>query len=284
MVKWEAAWKKEYPNAPAGRPNNFDLLAYGDTYVLAEAMKRAGRDLNADGLVKALEGMQNYRVGPVATPRTFSTKHHIGNLTLVPMIVKDGQWDPVPWSSTPRERHPQALQLGAPGARAVRCPREEIHPMTTTLAVQLAIAGISVGSIYALVALAIVIPFKASGVLNFGQGEVVTFGAYAALVLTQLALPYPVVLASVLVLGARRRHADRAHPDPADREGAGVHARHRHVRDRPADQGRAVAEVRRQPEHDRRAVRQRADRRRRPALQPDLAVDLRVHGAGHAAA
>jgi branched-chain amino acid transport system permease protein len=73
--------------------------------------------------------------------------------------------------------------------------------MTTTLAVQLAIAGISVGSIYALVALAIVIPFKASGVLNFGQGEVVTFGAYAALVLTQLALPYPVVLASVLGLG-----------------------------------------------------------------------------------
>ena len=44
--------------------------------------------------------MQNYRVGPVATPRTFSTKHHIGNLTLVPMMVKDGQWDPVPWSST----------------------------------------------------------------------------------------------------------------------------------------------------------------------------------------
>lgn len=100
MVKWEAAWKKEYPSAPAGRPNNFDLLAYGDMYVLAEGMKRAGRDLTADGLIKALEGLQNYRVGPVATPRTFSTKHHIGNLTLVPMMVKDGQWDPVQWSST----------------------------------------------------------------------------------------------------------------------------------------------------------------------------------------
>jgi len=100
MVKWEAAWKKEYPSAPAGRPNNFDLLAYGDMYVLAEGMKRAGRDLTADGLIKALEGMQNYRVGPVATPRTFSTKHHIGNLTLVPMMVKDGQWEPVQWSST----------------------------------------------------------------------------------------------------------------------------------------------------------------------------------------
>jgi branched-chain amino acid transport system substrate-binding protein len=100
MVKWEAAWKKEYPSAPSGRPNNFDLLAYGDMYVLAEGMKRAGRDLTADGLVKALEGIQNYRVGPVATPRTFSTRHHIGNLTLVPMAVKDGQWEPVQWTST----------------------------------------------------------------------------------------------------------------------------------------------------------------------------------------
>ncbi|MGH6753489.1 MAG: ABC transporter substrate-binding protein, partial [Bradyrhizobium sp.] len=27
MKQWEANWRKEYPNAPAGRPNNFDLLA-----------------------------------------------------------------------------------------------------------------------------------------------------------------------------------------------------------------------------------------------------------------
>ena len=99
MVKWEAAWKKAYPSAPAGRPNNFDLLAYGDMYVLAEGMKRAGANLTTDSLIRGLEGIQNYRVGPVATPRTFSTKHHIGNLTLVPMIVKDGQWESVPWSS-----------------------------------------------------------------------------------------------------------------------------------------------------------------------------------------
>jgi branched-chain amino acid transport system permease protein len=74
--------------------------------------------------------------------------------------------------------------------------------LTVTLFLQLAIAGVSVGAIYALVALAIVLPFKASGVLNFGQGEIVTLGAYAALILTQLALPYPVVLVGVLLLGA----------------------------------------------------------------------------------
>jgi branched-chain amino acid transport system substrate-binding protein len=100
MVKWEAAWKKEYPNAPAGRPNNFDLLAYGDMYVLAEGLKRAGPNLTTASLITALEGIQNYRVSPVATPRSFSTKHHIGNLTLVPMLVKDGQWEPVQWTGT----------------------------------------------------------------------------------------------------------------------------------------------------------------------------------------
>jgi len=99
MKRWEDNWRKEYTNAPAGRPNNFDLLAYGDMYVLAEGMRRAGKDLTTESLIKGLESIQNYRVGPVATPRTFSTKHHIGNLSLVPMTVKNGQWEPVAWQS-----------------------------------------------------------------------------------------------------------------------------------------------------------------------------------------
>jgi branched-chain amino acid transport system permease protein len=73
--------------------------------------------------------------------------------------------------------------------------------MTPTLLGQLTIAGISVGAIYALVALAIVLPFKASGVLNFAQGEVVALGAYAALILTQLGLTYAAMLPAVVLLG-----------------------------------------------------------------------------------
>jgi len=96
---WEANWRKEYPSAPAGRPNNFDLLAYGDMHVLAEGMRRAGKNLTTESLIKGLESIKDYRVGPVATPRTFATNHHIGNLTLVPMTVKGGQWEPVPWQS-----------------------------------------------------------------------------------------------------------------------------------------------------------------------------------------
>jgi len=68
---------------------------------------------------------------------------------------------------------------------------------------QLALSGLSIGAVYALVALALVIPFKASGVLNFGQGSMVTLGAYIALTLsTGVGLPYwAVVPATLLIAG-----------------------------------------------------------------------------------
>ena len=74
--------------------------------------------------------------------------------------------------------------------------------MTWPVALQLAFSGVSVGCIYALVALALVIPFKASGVLNFGQGEMVTLGAYSALIFVQFGLPYPLVVIGALVIAA----------------------------------------------------------------------------------
>jgi branched-chain amino acid transport system permease protein len=77
--------------------------------------------------------------------------------------------------------------------------------MTSRIILQLALSGLSIGSIYALVGLALVLPFKASGVVNFAQGEIVTFGAYLALILSGLGLPYlavaPLVLLGAAVLG-----------------------------------------------------------------------------------
>jgi branched-chain amino acid transport system permease protein len=78
--------------------------------------------------------------------------------------------------------------------------------MTWRIILQLALSGLSIGSIYALVGLALVLPFKASGIVNFAQGEIVTFGAYLALVLSGLGLPYlavvPLVLIGAAALGA----------------------------------------------------------------------------------
>jgi branched-chain amino acid transport system permease protein len=71
--------------------------------------------------------------------------------------------------------------------------------MTWRIILQLALSGLSIGSIYALVGLALVLPFKASGIVNFAQGEIVTFGAYLALILSGLGLPYMAVAPLVLV-------------------------------------------------------------------------------------
>ena len=71
--------------------------------------------------------------------------------------------------------------------------------MTLQIILQLALSGLSIGSIYALVGLALVLPFKASGVVNFAQGEIVTFGAYLALILSGLGLPYLAVVPLVLI-------------------------------------------------------------------------------------
>jgi branched-chain amino acid transport system permease protein len=74
--------------------------------------------------------------------------------------------------------------------------------MTWRVALQLALSGLSVGSIYAIVALALAIPFKASRVLNFAQGELVTLGAYIALVLTSYGLPYAAMVPATLLVAA----------------------------------------------------------------------------------
>jgi branched-chain amino acid transport system permease protein len=71
--------------------------------------------------------------------------------------------------------------------------------MTWRIILQLALSGLSIGSIYALVGLALVLPFKASGIVNFAQGEIVTFGAYLALILTSMGLPYLAVAPLVLI-------------------------------------------------------------------------------------
>ncbi len=56
--------------------------------------------------------------------------------------------------------------------------------MTLALNLQLLISGLSIGAVYGLVALGLVLTFKASDVLNFAQGEMVAVGAYVALYLS----------------------------------------------------------------------------------------------------
>lgn len=100
LQAWEAKWKKEYPNLPVGRPNVFDVMAYTDMYVIAEAIKKAGADLTTQSLINGLEQIKGFSQSALASPITFTNKHHIGNLTLTVMEVKNGQWQPIGWKPT----------------------------------------------------------------------------------------------------------------------------------------------------------------------------------------
>ena len=74
--------------------------------------------------------------------------------------------------------------------------------MTVSIVIQLLVAGLSTGSIYALVGLGLVLAFKGTGILNFAHGELVALGAYVALFLTVLFhLPYwQVLILSLLIM------------------------------------------------------------------------------------
>ncbi len=68
---------------------------------------------------------------------------------------------------------------------------------------QLTLSGLSNGMVYALVAVGFVIIYKASDVINFAQGEFLTFGAYLSFAfLVQFGLPWSLgVLATMIVAG-----------------------------------------------------------------------------------
>jgi len=65
---------------------------------------------------------------------------------------------------------------------------------------QLATSGVAVGSIYALVAMGFVIIYKATGILNFAQGEMMMMGAYFCFSLvTALNMPFLVAFFITLI-------------------------------------------------------------------------------------
>ena len=70
-----------------------------------------------------------------------------------------------------------------------------------TAFLQLLISGISLGCIYALIALGFVLIYKATETVNFAQGELMMLGAFAGLALMQVA-QLPFVAAAVLAIAA----------------------------------------------------------------------------------
>jgi branched-chain amino acid transport system substrate-binding protein len=97
MQQFEALWKSYHGTPPQGRPNIFDIIAYGSVYVLAEAIAAAGNDLSWGGLTRAWSGLKDARPSKmggvdVIFPESFSQGQHQGNRQLAPAEIVNGQW------------------------------------------------------------------------------------------------------------------------------------------------------------------------------------------------
>ena len=66
-------------------------------------------------------------------------------------------------------------------------------------------SGLTVGAIYALVALGFSIIFNASRVINFAQGEFVMIGGMSAVSLVATGMPLPAAIAGAVADRRRRR-------------------------------------------------------------------------------
>ncbi len=94
-----------------------------------------------------------------------------------------------------------------PPLPAVRRPRErELGMNFGAQLLQYLLSGLTVGAIYALMAVGFVVTFNVTGVLNFAQGEFAMVGALLALSVTRAGVPVylavPVAIAGTVVVGA----------------------------------------------------------------------------------
>lgn len=70
-----------------------------------------------------------------------------------------------------------------------------------TQILQLIFSGLTIGSIYALIAIGFVITYNITGVLNFAQGEFAMLGAMLAITFVSINIPMPIgIILSILIV------------------------------------------------------------------------------------
>ena len=83
-------------------------------------------------------------------------------------------------------------------------------------------SGLALGGVYAIMALALVMIYQATQLVNFAQGEMAMFSTYFAWKLMDAGWPYWRAFAATVARLVRRRRRDRAHRRAPLRQGAGA--------------------------------------------------------------
>jgi len=101
IVNFVKIWTAKYGQPPQGRPSLYDIVSYGCTYVMAQAIKNAGRDLTWSSLMDSWEKLHNAKPSDlggydVIFPETVSAADHQGNKLVGPSRIVDGKWKVIP--------------------------------------------------------------------------------------------------------------------------------------------------------------------------------------------
>jgi branched-chain amino acid transport system substrate-binding protein len=97
MANYRRILTEKYGPPPQGRPNIYDLIGYGCTHVMAQAIKKAGRNLTWDSLINAWETLEDAKPSDmggydVIFPETVTPTDHQGNKLVAPARIINGSW------------------------------------------------------------------------------------------------------------------------------------------------------------------------------------------------
>lgn len=97
IANYRRVLTERYGTPPQGRPNIYDLIGYGSTYVLAQVLKKAGRDLSWGGLIAAWETLKDAKPSDlggydVIFPETVTPTDHQGNVKVASARIINGAW------------------------------------------------------------------------------------------------------------------------------------------------------------------------------------------------
>ncbi len=79
---------------PGHQPNRYNLYGYFYTKLFCEGLKRAGRDLTREGLIKAMESIKNWENG-IIKPVSFSPEDHQAQDEGFMVEVRGGRFVPI---------------------------------------------------------------------------------------------------------------------------------------------------------------------------------------------
>lgn len=97
VKEFEARLKTQLGSMPQGRPNNYDMIAYGSTFVIAQGLQGTGCQLTREKFLASWSSLKD--AGPtrmggldVSFPESFTETDHQGNYRLGATVVKGGEW------------------------------------------------------------------------------------------------------------------------------------------------------------------------------------------------